>query len=197
MWRARRCRRKGCGFYLDLLQLVENCLFSSFRSSRVEKAEATFVQLPHEDRVHTVQLTSESILPQKGASITRMPANGAKLILDRDTRVRKIEQISEVLGQVEGKHPQVSACCRWVMRERTGMTGGCLAWMCTFWTAVCFQVSTREGAGVSMGFVQACAVLPAAHDQRQARRVFRMGGVREERTSLVHLTMVALWLSRG
>ena len=128
MWRGEYgepdgAEENGCGFHLDVLQLVQKH-FSSFRSSRVEEAEANFVRLPHEDSVHAVQLNSESVLPDKGTSIARMPANGSELFLDRNTRVRKIEQIASLLAQIEGKDPQVSAFCLLRAREHTRKAGG-------------------------------------------------------------------------
>lgn len=38
-----------------------------------------------------------------------MSANGSELFLDRNTRVRKIQQIAAFLAQIEGKDPQVRA----------------------------------------------------------------------------------------
>ncbi|CAM9636607.1 unnamed protein product, partial [Ectocarpus fasciculatus] len=35
-----------------------------------------------------------------------MEANGSELFLDRNTRVRKIQQIAAFLAQIEGKDPQ-------------------------------------------------------------------------------------------
>lgn len=37
-----------------------------------------------------------------------MATNGSELFLDRNTRVRKIQQIAAFLAQIEGKDPQVT-----------------------------------------------------------------------------------------
>lgn len=38
-----------------------------------------------------------------------MAANGSELFLDRNTRLRKIQQIAGFLAQIEGKDPHVRA----------------------------------------------------------------------------------------
>lgn len=43
-----------------------------------------------------------------------MAANGSELFLDRNTRVRKIQQIAAFLAQIEGKDPHVRAKQGWI-----------------------------------------------------------------------------------
>lgn len=50
-----------------------------------------------------------------------MATNGSELFLDRNTRVRKIQQIAAFLAQIEGKDPQVTQYVRaGLERKRVG-----------------------------------------------------------------------------